>query len=288
MELNVRSIEDAIDWAADLAHIGHYGELDFILSTTAAGSQSLLGDGSFIDNELTSQNLADPPDTYQMDAMGRIRKVDDKKYFDENGEEVHKLISHKTCKAIMVKHSILEKMTKCTFVANKKAVEQGKEEKIKDLTLLKVEDEGAALALFKFLADNGNAEQAIQAFSDSSGAETFYIYTNHNMGNVQMDTDFFGVISGFSPLYKIHSHPYDDNDPWDEFPSGYGPTKISGDRGSREGFIRNHGYQKHYMYHNGEHSLTEYADNRYGFVKTTNITLIKLRTLNLRKGFGAK
>ena len=42
------------------------------------------------------------------------------------------------------------------------------------------------------------------------------------------------------------------------------------------------------MYHNGEHSLTEYRDDRYGFVKKYNITLIKLKSLDLRKGFGAK
>ncbi|MGS2741742.1 JAB-like toxin 1 domain-containing protein [Sinomicrobium sp. M5D2P17] len=287
MEINVRSIEDALDWSEDLSGMGHNGELSFIINV-GQDSPSLLDDKPFTDNEMIPQNLIDPPDTYRMDAMGRIRHADNKTHYDKSGEVVHKLISDKTGKSILVKQSILENMTKCTFVANKEEVRSGKREKIKNLTLLTIEDEGAALAFFKFMADNGDVEQALQAFSDSSGSETFYIYSNYDLGSVQMDTDFFDMIDGFSPWYKIHSHPFDDNDPWDEFPSGYGPTGISGDRGYRERFIRNYGYQKHYMYHNGEHSLTEYSNDRHGFVKKNNITLIKLKTLNLRKGFGAK
>ncbi|MGS2761211.1 JAB-like toxin 1 domain-containing protein [Sinomicrobium sp. M5D2P9] len=280
MEINVRSVEDALNWAKDLSGIGHNGELNCTLNTGNDDSGSLLGDKSFIDNEMISRNRIDPPDTYRMDAMGRIHHEDNKTHYDENREVVHKLISDKTGKSILVKRSILENMTKCTFVVNKKK---------RELTLLTVEDEDAALELYKFLADNGNAEQAIQAFSDSSGVENFYIYTNHNLGSVQMDTDFFDLVNGFFPLYKIHSHPYDDHDSWDEYPSGYGPTQgRPGDRRSRESFIQDYGYQKHYMYHNGEHSLTEYADDRYGFAKKYNITLIKLKSLNLRKGFGAK
>ncbi|MBC9797659.1 JAB-like toxin 1 domain-containing protein [Sinomicrobium weinanense] len=295
MEINVRSIADTLSRAEDLSGIGHSGELDFILNTGHDGSGLLLGDEPFIDHELISQNLIDPPDTYRVDAMGHIRYTDNKTYYDKNGDVVHKLISDKTGKSILVKRSILEKMIKCTFVANKKEIERNiefglkKREKIEELTLLTVEDEGAALALFKFLADNGDAEQAMQAFSDSSGVETFYIYSNNRLGSVQMDTDFFDLVNGFSPLYKIHSHPFDDHDPWDEFPSGYGPTQgLPGDRRSRESFIKDYGYQKHYMYHNGKHSLTEYADERYGFVKKTKITLIRLKSLNLKKGFGAK
>ncbi|WP_461533671.1 JAB-like toxin 1 domain-containing protein [Sinomicrobium sp.] len=282
MNIDVSSVKDAIDWAEQLSDIGSDVTISFtISSTTQNTSESLVG----------NDNLINPSDTYRVDSMGKIHLIDKRTYYNENGEVVHKLISEKTGKSILVNQKMLKKMTKCTFVSNKRRLKLklDRKEKTKDLMLLTVEDEGAALELFKFLADNSDVEQAIQAFTDSSDTRIFYIYTNYNMGSVQIDTDLLDVVEGFSPLYRIHSHPFDNNDAWDEFPSGYGFTQGRlGDRGARKNSIEIFGYQKYYMYHNGEHSLTEYADDRNGFIKKHNITTVKLKSLNLIKGFGAR
>ncbi|NQY05522.1 MAG: hypothetical protein HRT68_04765 [Flavobacteriaceae bacterium] len=74
---------------------------------------------------------------------------------------------------------------------------------------------------------------------------------------------------------------------WDEYPSGYGPVKFRGDDSAREASITKYGPQKFYMYHNGNRTLTEYADQQWGFVakKVNNKSFLRL---NLDKGFGAK
>ena len=150
------------------------------------------------------------------------------------------------------------------------------------LTVVSTNNEEQAKDLFEFGAQNTNVEFGLQAYTDSTGDETFAVYSNENEESVSLDSSLKEGIDGYTPIYRVHSHPNDDNSSDDEYPSGYGTAPGPGDRGSRATSAKKYGPQKTYMYHVGNKSLTEFGKNRTDF-KRKNVSL---KSANLKKGFG--
>jgi hypothetical protein len=140
-------------------------------------------------------------DTYEVDENGRIKKIDNKKYYDENGNEVDKLIAKKTEKTMMVDDGILDK----------KYSQNGKDSGGNwfSYDILKVRGDSKASGLFEFLANNTDVEwsQAQLGKADKNGLN--YIVTSHNRatekGLTQMIITQFQF--GYTIRCLIHNHP---------------------------------------------------------------------------------
>ncbi|QQS29157.1 MAG: hypothetical protein IPM47_20360 [Sphingobacteriales bacterium] len=166
-----------------------------------------------LDNPLLFKDDNGLLETYGVTPDGVITKIDDKKYYDENGNEVDMLVVGEKVK-LDKKGEIKNQKTEVKKNVLKQAsvksakVSVGNKEEITEYTNIDFggNDEDAN-KLFKFLADNTDVEWSI--FQTDEGYENFKntkIYTSHTydsepVGSMHLERNPFGLI------YHKHSHP---------------------------------------------------------------------------------
>lgn len=155
--------------------------------------------------------------TYGVDKEGKINKIDENKYWDENGKEVDKLIagSEVNCgedgeilnNNIDVSVGVLESLTENTMEI-KDDFKKLKTRKGQSLSFGSKSKE--AMEVFKFLADNTNVEFSLVNTSSSNDLTNTrsFIFTSH-----KEDKEYFGAIKaereaerGFLRSHT-HNHP---------------------------------------------------------------------------------
>jgi RHS repeat-associated protein len=155
--------------------------------------------------------------TYGVDKEGKINKIDENKYWDENGKEVDKLIagSEVNCgedgeilnNNIDVSVGVLESLTENTMEI-KDDFKKLKTRKGQSLSFGSKSKE--AMEVFKFLADNKNVEFSLVNTSSSNDLTNTrsFIFTSH-----KEDKEYFGAIKaereaerGFLRSHT-HNHP---------------------------------------------------------------------------------
>ena len=186
-------------------------------------------------------NLVDPDgrvveDTFKVLNNGKIKKVDNKKYFDKEGNEVDKLISEKTGESIKVKAGVL-KGTKITKI---------KEER--KMQTIDVSKEENAVQLFMFLSKSTTKlkEFAIVYFDNKKS----YIYTSFTKATAH-GLEYLIYQNKTSKIQiHMHSHPGFNVDP--------SPPDISSVK-----YLKNRGHNeiRAYIYSPIYNSLKPYDEN---------------------------
>ena len=147
-------------------------------------------------------------DTFGVNDKGEIRKIDEKKYYDEKGNEVDKLIADKTGNSTMVEDGVLDEQNVKTRIITGVVTKtkEGKDITVNTKTTeFSVKGNEKGKSLFNFLADNTSVEWSLMRFD---GELANYIQTGRlervePAASTMLSTDF-----RVKPLnYHQHSHP---------------------------------------------------------------------------------
>lgn len=152
---------------------------------TALASQDLSSDGS--------ESSESPDDTYKVGKNGRIRKIDDKKHYDKDGNEVDKIISEKTGKEKLVNKGILDKKNTATSGSGK------------SYQYFYLTNNQKSTILFNWLATNTDVEFSLLTYSNHAYISTSFQRDREAGGaDILFETVNEGVYNSFN---FTHSHP---------------------------------------------------------------------------------
>lgn len=165
-----------------------------------------------------------PFDTYGVDDNGNITHIDDKKYYDENGNEVDKLVNvdsngDQTNKSIYVEKNVLSGVT------------TDKTSKGKSYDYFYAKNNKKTLDLFEFLATETDVE-----WSKVSEDNDSWIATSHSKDKEWGGSDLlYGSLEGGagSSYEHIHSHPKKGGIPGYSGPSGFDKRDLKYGRGDK-------------------------------------------------------
>ncbi|WP_046759286.1 RHS repeat-associated core domain-containing protein, partial [Kordia jejudonensis] len=167
-----------------------------------------------------------PQDTYGVNANGDITHIDDKKYYDEDGNEVDRL------------HKVTDKGQKTTkFVDVKKGVlgdpKKTTERGVKvDYIMLDGDSENST-EVYRFLANNTDVEWFQVQYGDSwADMDKSYIGTGHHKSKGYGHNKLTDrALAKSDAVESSHSHPKKGGIPGYSGPSGFHPKdKNDGDR----------------------------------------------------------
>ncbi len=152
-------------------------------------------------------------DTYKVGKNGEIRKVNDEKYYDKNGNEVDKLVSEKTGKFKLVNKNILN------------GVDTDKSYTGSTYQYFYLSNSQKATTLFNWLATNTDVEFSLLTYSSHAYVSTSYSADSESGGiDILRETILEGIHKSFN---FTHSHPS-----WGSpLPSGYAiHSGVNGDK----------------------------------------------------------
>ena len=147
-------------------------------------------------------------DTYRVNSKGKITKVDNKKYFDKNGNEVDMLIVGKKVKynkkGVIKNTKIAVEKGRLQQATKERSISDGK--KTYDYSYMNFgENDKGANKLFTFLAENTDVEWAIfqkdKGFAKVTEIFSSHIHDKEVVGASILAADPEGLI------YHMHSHP---------------------------------------------------------------------------------
>ncbi|WP_282160880.1 DUF6443 domain-containing protein [Ulvibacterium marinum] len=155
-------------------------------------------------------------DTYGINEDGEITKIDDMKYYDENGNEVDRLYavdSNNEFKdtnnddvvsgedSVEVDKGVLDSKTSISVKTN-----------IGEQTIDQYEVTGDAKAeeLFEFVADNSNVEWSVTGIGSAEGSEGQNMVTTSHQEAGEAGGPYLEA-TGYTIRYSNHSHPYNNN-----------------------------------------------------------------------------
>jgi hypothetical protein len=169
-------------------------------------------------------------DTYGLDGDGRITKIDDKKYYDDNGNEVDMLLKGKT----------LRKYNEGKGIRGKGhiQVEEGalagieKDGYNEDSQVFSVSSGDASEKLYDFIANSTNNEVGKYDITTGEGQNKSIFHTTFDWDKIEKNTQYIEGMLSLDPGLQLNSvmHNHGNNpDPNSNKVGSYGPSgKVGG------------------------------------------------------------
>ena len=144
---------------------------------------------------LNSNSSESPDDTYKLSKNGKIEKVDEKKYYDKNGNEVDKIVSEETGKSKYVANGTFDTL---------EHKEEGTDWQV--FKLYTNTNYTPFKTLYKWLIENSNVEFSLTYFNREGYITTSYSKGSEG-GEKELLIDLYGKIPSGITIKSVHNHP---------------------------------------------------------------------------------
>ena len=140
-----------------------------------------------------------PQDTYGLQEDGSIVKIDEQKYYDDQGNEVDKLVANSTGNSIEVADGVLDTTQDNLFVSSENGSGDADFDTYQSTDVTNAEN---SKEIFEFAAENSNVEFSKMEFD--TGAKTLLTSKDGNQvnGSSNVNSTTEGTLTDHS-----HSHP---------------------------------------------------------------------------------